>query len=189
MTTPNSSGINWKKIGLIVLIIIIGICILWFLYKRKNKDKDKDNDKDINAPLLDGLESTYNTPVLQTKVNQSSKYNRSNTPVLQRKVNQSSKYNRSNSPVLQRKTNTSPVYNTPVLQRKVNPSPCSSDDNRSFKPKYNYTDKNRNKSNYFEGVTKKGVSPDVMSQASNKSSVQSVVGDNSLLQRLKKFAR
>ena len=34
---PDSSEINWKKIGLISVVVLIGLGILWFLYKRKNK--------------------------------------------------------------------------------------------------------------------------------------------------------
>ena len=34
---PPSSEINWKKIGLISVVVLIGLGILWFLYKRKNK--------------------------------------------------------------------------------------------------------------------------------------------------------
>ena len=34
---PHSSEINWKKIGLISVVVLIGLGILWFLYKRKNK--------------------------------------------------------------------------------------------------------------------------------------------------------
>ena len=34
---PDSSEINWKKIGLISVVVLIGLGILWFLYKRNNK--------------------------------------------------------------------------------------------------------------------------------------------------------
>ena len=72
MTSPPSSGFNWKKIGLIALVVIIGICILWFLHKRKDKTTQLDNNSDL---ISDKLLNRSPTPILSPKINPSQNQN------------------------------------------------------------------------------------------------------------------
>ena len=53
--TREESGINWKKIGLISVVVIIGLGILWFLYKRKNNVDNIPSDTVhlLENPLLE----------------------------------------------------------------------------------------------------------------------------------------
>ena len=42
MRVPNSSSsVNWKKIGLLTLIIIVGLALLWYFYKNSKKTSNK----------------------------------------------------------------------------------------------------------------------------------------------------
>ena len=49
--SQESSGINWKKIGLISVVVLIGLGILWVLYKRKN-NIPSDTVPILTVPIL-----------------------------------------------------------------------------------------------------------------------------------------
>ena len=132
---PVDTPINWKKIGLIALVVVIGIAVLWWLYKRKGSSSNPESKDSYEEPNL----SFNNTMPAYDP-----------TPV-----------------------KTSPAR--PVPKSKASPEMSSTGDSRGYKP---------GKSGYRSTT----LSPDVMSQASGRSS-EGGDGGNSLLYRLRKFAR
>lgn len=140
--SSKKSEINWKKIGLIALVVVVGLGVLWWLYKRKTPDKN--NDKSF---------SNINEYTLSEHVQ---------SPV-----------NQGNSPV-------------PSLGEVSE----GDHESRGYRPNHNPS-RGREQS-HKTSVKFSRVSPDIMSQASHHSSVHSDGGDdggNSLLYRLRKFAR
>jgi len=59
VSTPPPSSIDWKKIGLIALVVIAGLCLLWWLYKRKSNSEEP---VDHNMPSP-GLSFNPGTPL------------------------------------------------------------------------------------------------------------------------------
>jgi hypothetical protein len=130
---PPPSSINWKKIGLIALVIVIGFGVLWWLYKKKKND---------SGETLSPIKHNYTLNETDGE-------------------------------------NLSPVHTSPIPVKNITPVLYSSS-NHGYK------------SSYKPGPSvsyKSTVSPDIMSQASHQSSSRSDGGSNSLLHRLRKFAR
>lgn len=121
--TSASTSINWTKIGLIALVVVIGLGVLWWLYKRKDPSKVT-ND----VPKLPSDNKLYDP---------------------------------------------SPNKHSPV-QNHGSPQVNSPQDSRGFKPLYKHH---------------VSLSPSAISQASSRSSDGGDGGNNSLLHRLRKFAR
>jgi hypothetical protein len=129
--SPPSSGINWKKIGLIIIVLIIGAGVLWWMYKKKGKSVEKvDNHVDENF--------AFSKPSFNISPKQSS--------------------SRKPSPELSH-----------TLSHNLSPT-----NNSKYKPSHHKPTR---------------LSPDVMSQTSYQSSARSDAGGDSLLHRLRKFAR
>jgi hypothetical protein len=52
--TSQPSSFPWKKIWLIVLVVVIGMCVLWWLYKRNGKDTEPHikNQYSLPSPVI-----------------------------------------------------------------------------------------------------------------------------------------
>ena len=162
---PASNTTSWKKIGLIALVIIIGLCVLWWLYKLKGSDKSNDTPYFNESPKqLGKLHGN-------THIDHTTSFNKKVSPVLSsaRRSAHSSAHSSARS-------------STHSSARSSARSSTHSSDHRGYKPTVSKYQSNNVYNN-------KGVMS--MSQASHRSDKSVVSGraGNSLLHRLRKFAR
>ena len=68
MISPPSQSFNWQKIGLIVIIVIVGTGLLWYFYKKNNESSIESvkNNPDLHG---DTHEKFLNTPNLNFGMN------------------------------------------------------------------------------------------------------------------------
>lgn len=92
MIPPTHEPFNWKKIGLIVIIVIIGAGLLWYFYKKGQEKTDELVEKSFNDNEKDIVNSGYNFG------GSSSHHNPSHNPSDNHSHNPSPSHNNSPSP-------------------------------------------------------------------------------------------
>jgi len=63
-----STPINWKKIGLVSVVVIVGLCVLWWLYKRNNDTKTNSSDT-TDLKLNNNVDSQKNNFIIEPTKN------------------------------------------------------------------------------------------------------------------------